>query len=149
MLSHDCLRAAALVTLFSLGFSSAFGQELSQERIDKWEPAIKAFEKVLRAPGREVQCRVMIGMCHREMNNHNEAITEFKQGLHAGPSDRERLSLYYEIGVTYEVMGDYSEALYFYEAVLKRDASFADAGQRAESIRQRGTRPSQRLDDEI
>jgi len=94
-------------------------------------------------------CRVMIGMCHREQNNQSEAIHEFKQGLHANPSDRERLSLYYEIGITYEAMGDLAEALYYYEGVLKRDPKFADAGARAESIRDRGTRPSQRLDDDI
>ncbi|HEU4615218.1 MAG TPA: tetratricopeptide repeat protein, partial [Kofleriaceae bacterium] len=122
---------------------------LAYKEMGLYDEAIKAFEKVLRAPGREVQCRVMIGMCHREMNNPNEAIHEFKQGLHANASDRERLSLFYEIGVTYEAMGDLSEALYYFESVLKRDPSFADAGQRAESIRQRGTRPSQRLDDEI
>ena len=123
---------------------------LAYKEMGLHDEAIKAFEKVLRSPGREVQCRVMIGMCHREMNNHNEAITEFKQGLHANATDRERLSLYYEIGVTYETMGDLGEALYYYEAVLKRDPRFADAGQRAEAIRERGTRPSrQNLDDEI
>jgi lysophospholipase L1-like esterase len=45
MLSHEFLRASALAALLSLGVSSALGQKLSQERIDKWEPAIKAFEK--------------------------------------------------------------------------------------------------------
>jgi tetratricopeptide (TPR) repeat protein len=88
-------------------------------------------------------------MCHREMNNPTDAIHQFKQGLHANASERERLSLYYEIGITYEAMGDLGEALYYYEAVLKRDSHFADTPQRAEAIRQRGTRPSQPADDEI
>ena len=123
---------------------------LAYKEMGLHDEAIKAFEKVLRSPAREVQCRVMIGMCHREMNNPNDAIQEFKQGLHANATDRERLSLYYEIGVTYEAMGDLGEALYYYEAVLKRDPSFADAGQRAEVIRERGTRPSrQNFDDDI
>jgi tetratricopeptide (TPR) repeat protein len=122
---------------------------LAYKEMGLYDEAIKAFEKVLRAPGREVQCRVMIGMCHREMNNPNEAIHELKQGLHAHPSDRERLSLYYEIGITYEAMGDYGEALYYYEGVLKRDPNFADVPHRADAIRQRGTRPSQPADDEI
>ena len=122
---------------------------LAYKEMGLHDEAIKAFEKVLRAPGREVQCRVMIGMCHREMGNPSEAIHEFKQGLHANASDRERLSLYYEIGITYESMGDLGEALYYYEAVLKRDPSFADSAQRAESIRGRGTRPSQPADDDI
>jgi len=122
---------------------------LAYKEMGLHDEAIKAFEKVLRSPGREVQCRVMIGMCHREMNNPSEAIHEFKQGLHANPSERERLSLYYEIGVTYEAMGDLGEALYYYEGVLKRDPNFADSAQRADSIRGRGTRPSQPADDEI
>ncbi|HEY5922976.1 MAG TPA: tetratricopeptide repeat protein [Kofleriaceae bacterium] len=122
---------------------------LAYKEMGLHDEAIKAFEKVLRAPGREVQCRVMIGMCHREMNNPSEAIHEFKQGLHANASERERLSLYYEIGITYESMGDLGEALYYYEAVLKRDPNFADSAHRAEVIRKRGTRPSQPADDDL
>jgi pilus assembly protein FimV len=104
------------------------------------DDAIKAFEKALRAPGREVQCRVMIGMCLREMGTPSEAIHQFKQGLHAEPTERERQSLYYEIGITYDAIGDDSEALYFFEMVLKRDPTFADAAVRADRLRARGGR---------
>ena len=79
----------------------------------------------------------MIGMCQREQGNPTEAIHQFKQGLHANGSERERLSLYYEIGVTYEQIGDHGEALYYFEAVLKRDPSFADAAHRAGTLRGR------------
>jgi tetratricopeptide (TPR) repeat protein len=113
------------------------------------DDAIKAFEKALRAPGREIQCRVMIGMCLREMGNASEAVQQFKQGLHAKPSERERQSLYYEIGITYEAIGDDAEALYFFEMVLKRDPSFADAAARADRLRARGGRPMHTHDDDI
>jgi hypothetical protein len=113
------------------------------------DDAIKAFEKALRAPGREIQCRVMIGMCLREMGNASEAVQQFKQGLHAKPSERERQSLYYEIGITYEAIGDDAEALYFFEMVCKRDPSFADAAARADRLRSRGGRPVHAPDDEI
>ncbi|HEY1548680.1 MAG TPA: tetratricopeptide repeat protein, partial [Kofleriaceae bacterium] len=109
---------------------------LAYKEMGLFDEAIKAFEKTLRAPNREVQCRVMIGMCHREQGNPQEAIHQFKQGLHANPSDRERLSLYYEIGQTYESIGDGGEALYYFEAVTKRDPSFADAGPRADMLRE-------------
>jgi tetratricopeptide (TPR) repeat protein len=122
---------------------------LAYKEMGLLDEAIKAFEKVLRAPGREVQCRVMIGMCHREQGNPSEAIHEFKQGLHANGTERERLSLYYEIGVTYEQIGDDSEALYYFEAVLKRDPSFADAAQRANALRARGSQSSMRADDDL
>ena len=106
------------------------------------DEAIKAFEKALRAPSREVQCRVMIGMCQRDQGNASEAIHQFKQGLHAEPQERERQSLHYEIGVTYEQIGDYSEALYYFEMVAKRDPNFADAAQRAVDLRGREVRAS-------
>lgn len=122
---------------------------LAYKEMGLYDEAIKAFEKVLRAPGREVQCHVMIGMCQREQGNPNEAIHQFKQGLHAEPSERERLSLYYEIGMTYEAMGDGSEALYYFEAVLKRDPGFADTAARAEALRNRGGRASPHRDDDL
>ena len=122
---------------------------LAYKEMGLYDEAVKAFEKVIRAPGREVQCRVMIGMCQREQGNPNEAIHEFKQGLHANPSDRERLSLYYEIGMTYEAMGDEGEALYYFEAVLKRDPNFADTAARAEHLRGRVGHPTPPPDDEL
>jgi tetratricopeptide (TPR) repeat protein len=122
---------------------------LAYKEMTLHEDAIKAFEKALRAPGREVGCRVMIGMCLREMGNPSEAIHQFKQGLHAEPTERERQSLYYEIGMTYEAIGDDAEALYFFEMVLKRDPTFADAALRAERLRARGGRANHAADDDV
>ena len=119
---------------------------LAYKEMGLHDEAIKAFEKVLRSPQREVQCRLMIGLCNRDMGNPSEAINQFKQSLHAGPSERERQSLYYEIGVTYEAIGDFSEALYYFEMVTKRDPGFADAATRANALRARGMHPS---DDDL
>ncbi|MBA3819314.1 MAG: tetratricopeptide repeat protein, partial [Deltaproteobacteria bacterium] len=121
---------------------------LAYKEMGLLDEAIKAFEKTLRAPGREVQCRVMIGMCQREMNNSSEAIHQFKQGLHAEPSERERQSLYYEIGITYETIGDHGEALYYFEMVTKRDPGFADAANRAAELRARGARGAHSAQDD-
>ena len=91
----------------------------------------------------------MIGMCYREANNPTEAIHQFKQGLHAEPSDREQLSIFYEIGITYEAIGDDAEALYFFEKVLKRDPTFADAATRADRLRARGGRATHPRDNDV
>jgi tetratricopeptide (TPR) repeat protein len=122
---------------------------LAYKEMGLYDEAVKAFEKVARAPGREVQCRVMLGMCQREQGNPSEAIHQFKQGLHAEPSERERLSLYYEIGMTYEAIGDNGEALYYFEAVTKRDAGFADAASRAERLRSKGGHATRPPDDDL
>jgi tetratricopeptide (TPR) repeat protein len=126
-----------------------FDLGLAYKEMGLFDEAIKAFEKVARSPGREVQCRVMLGMCQREQGNPQEAIHQFKQGLHANPVDRERLSLYYEIGVTYESIGDQGEALYYFEAVTKRDPAFADAGSRAAALRSSGGHATAPVEDDL
>lgn len=108
---------------------------LAYKEMGLYHEAIKAFDKARRGT-KEVQSRLMIGICNREMGNGSEAVHQFKLGLHAEAiSDRERQSLYYEIGATYESMNDTSEALYYFEMVVKRDPGFADAASRAEVMR--------------
>ena len=108
---------------------------LAYKEMGLYHEAIKAFDKARRGT-KEVQSRLMIGICNREMGNGTEAVHQFKLGLHAEAiSDRERQSLYYEIGATYEGMNDTSEALYYFEMVVKRDPGFADAASRAEGMR--------------
>src|SRR5690606_8975942 len=105
--------------------------------------------KAVRAPGREVTCRLMIGLCHREQGNASEAIHQFKQGLHAEPTERERQSLYYEIGLTYEGIGDVGEAIYYFEMVQKRDPTFADVSARVAALHARGGNARHHHDDDI
>jgi len=121
---------------------------LAYKEMGLMDEAIKAFEKAVRAPGREVGCRLMIGMCHREQGNNSEAIHQFKQGLHAEPHERERQSLYYEIACTYELLGDAGEALYYFEMVLKRDPNFADVNSRVIHLREQGSY-AQHTDDDL
>jgi tetratricopeptide (TPR) repeat protein len=112
------------------------------------DEAIKEFQKALQST-REVQSRVMIAMCLRDSGNATEAVQQLKAALHAGPSERECQSIYYEIANTYESIGDEPEALYYFETVLKRDPNFADAHPRAEQLRARVGRGRRPVDDDI
>lgn len=108
---------------------------LAYKEMGLYDEAVKAFKKVLDSPGREVQCRLMIGLCYREQGNRTDAITQFKAGLHApGIKMSEQLMLYYEIAYSYEMVNDPKEALYFYQAVIKRDPEYRDVQDRMASL---------------
>jgi len=124
-----------------------FDLGLAYKEMGLHDDAIKAFENALRSPGKEVSARVMIGMCLRESGNASDAVHQFKQGLHARPSEREIQSLYYEIGITYEQLGDAGEAIYYFESVMQRDPQFADASQRVAYMRAQGHRAAHNSDD--
>jgi tetratricopeptide (TPR) repeat protein len=109
---------------------------LAYKEMGLWDEAVKAFEKLSGNSARVVQCKLMIGLCRREQGNFSEAIHAFKAGLHAPQvTDREKQSLFYEIGVAYEAMGDAREALYYFEMVTKRDPAFLDANDRVTRLR--------------
>lgn len=112
-----------------------FDLGLAYKEMGLYDEAIKAFKKVADSPGREVQCRMMIGLCLREQGSLTDAISQFKVGLHAPEIlEAEQLSLYYEIGYTYEMLRDAKEALYFYQIVIKRDPQYRDVPQRMHAL---------------
>jgi tetratricopeptide (TPR) repeat protein len=110
-----------------------FDLGLALKEMGIYSDAINAFEKVMDSPGKEVQCRLMIGLCHREQDSLSEAISQFKAGLYVGGiSAAEKFSLYYEIGATYEGLQDPQEALYYYEMILKKEADYRDVAARSQ-----------------
>jgi tetratricopeptide (TPR) repeat protein len=113
-----------------------FDLGLAYKEMGLYGEAISAFEKVMEVPGREVQCRLMVGLCHREQNSLSESISQFKAGLYVNNiTSPEKFSLYYEIGVTYESLQDPQEALYYYEMVLKKEPGYRDVADRISGIK--------------
>jgi tetratricopeptide (TPR) repeat protein len=109
---------------------------LAYKEMGLFDEAIKAFQKVVNVPGRGVECNMMIGLCHRDQGALAEAVQQFKSGLYVdGISDTQKLNLYYEIGIAYEAMDDPGEALYFFEMVLKKDASHRDVAERVAALK--------------
>jgi tetratricopeptide (TPR) repeat protein len=111
---------------------------LAYKEMGLYDEAIQEFEKVLTTPQREVQCRLMMGLCFREQGDVLSAINQFKAGLHAPSiSPTEQLSLYYEIATAYETgVGDPHEALYFYELIQKRERDYRDLQVRLAACRE-------------
>lgn len=117
---------------------------LAYKEMGLYGEAVQAFEKVMSVAGREVQCNLMIGLCHREQGALSEAINQFKAGLYSSDiSVGEKFGLYYEIGVTYEALNDPREALYYYEMVLKKEPDYRDIAARVAGIRGGGGKTSE------
>lgn len=101
------------------------------------DDAIEEFELAKNSASKECIALTMIGLCHVEKGTLNDAVDSFKKGLHADAmTPREELGLYFELGIAYELLKDPTEAIYYYEKVRKRDASFRGVEERIAELRQ-------------
>jgi hypothetical protein len=119
-------------------FETHYDLGIAYKEMGLYNDAIREFEMIAQAPGREVLCHTMIGLCFSARGMLSEAISQFKKGLYVeGITDQETISLYYELGMSYEKLEDPREALYYYEKVAKRDARFRDVQGRVAALKQR------------
>ena len=63
-------------------------------------------------------------------------MASYKKALNKpGISDDEATALYFQLGSVFQTMGETNEALYFFEKVMKRDATFRDVKKRITDLR--------------
>jgi pilus assembly protein FimV len=117
-------------------FETHYDLGIAYKEMGLLDDAINEFRIVMKDPAREVQCHLMIGLCFLEKGMQTDAIGQFKKGLYVeGITEREALSMYFELGQAYERLNDPREALYYYEKVMKRDPNFRDVQKRVEAVR--------------
>jgi hypothetical protein len=117
-------------------FETHYDLGIAYKEMGLLDDAVAEFKLVMKDQAREVQCHLMIGLCFLEKGQQTEAIGHFKKGLYVeGITERESLSLYFELGQAYERLGDPREALYYYEKVQKRDARFRNVEKMVEALR--------------
>lgn len=117
-------------------FETHYDLGIAYKEMGLLDDAINEFRIVMKDPAREVQCHLMIGLCFLEKGMQTDAIGQFKKGLYVeGITEREALSMYFELGQAYERLNDPREALYYYEKVMKRDPNFRDVQSRVEAVR--------------
>jgi len=117
-------------------FETHYDLGIAYKEMGLLDDAINEFRIVMKDPVREVQCHLMIGLCFLEKGMQTDAIGQFKKGLYVeGITEREALSMYFELGQAYERLNDPREAMYYYEKVLKRDQHFRDVQSRINALR--------------
>jgi tetratricopeptide (TPR) repeat protein len=140
----DVLDVEAVFAQFKKGVEEQIGLEDSDTHYDLgiaykemqlYDDAVSEFELAMRNPQKECLAQTMIGLCFVLKGEISEAISHFKKGLYSEvKTDHEELGLYFELGAAYELLKDPKEALYYYQKVQKRDATFRSVEDKIKSL---------------
>jgi tetratricopeptide (TPR) repeat protein len=106
--------------------------------------AAREFELASRDPKRECNCLAMMGMMYRERGELDRAAEAYVRGLSAQHKTvAQEVSLYYDLGVVYEMKNDADEAIYYFQRITRRDPTYRDVSQRLAALLPRSRRFSQ------
>jgi tetratricopeptide (TPR) repeat protein len=106
--------------------------------------AAREFELASRDPKRECNCLAMMGMMYRERGELDRAAEAYVRGLSAQHKTvSQEVSLYYDLGIVYEMKNDADEAIYYFQRITRRDPTYRDVSQRLAALLPRSRRFSQ------
>ncbi|MGE4578889.1 MAG: tetratricopeptide repeat protein [Desulfuromonadales bacterium] len=95
------------------------------------DDAIAEFEKTMKNPARFVDGITAKGICLAEKGSFENAEHTFKAGLaNDGLDSEERISIYYELGLLYEVWGKPREAFECFKRVAAADSFFRNVSEK-------------------
>ncbi len=98
--------------------------------------AVGEFELAARDPARECMCYAMIGMVHLEGGDLDRSAEAYVRGLAARQKTADQeLSLYYDLGIVYEMKQSVAEALYYFEKIARRDPKYRDIEERIAALK--------------
>lgn len=128
-------------TAASADASGAFRLGVSYRNRGQYGQAVTEFQKALADQKRSARAALMLGLCYRDQNQLKEAIEAFKEGVHMpGISDPDLGELHYQLGRSYEQLGDVGEAIHFYQQALKPNGRFKDADSRIAALQGKSSR---------
>jgi len=106
--------------------------------------AAREFELASSDPKRECNCLAMMGMMYRERGELDRAAEAYVKALNAAHKTvGQEVSLYYDLGVIYEMKNDPDEAVYYFQRITRRDPGYRDVSQRLKVLLPRSRRFSQ------
>lgn len=107
------------------------------------------FQLASRDPQRTCNCFAMIGLIHLEQNQLEEATQAYVHALEAEHKTLEQeMSLYYDLGVVYEMRSDAKSALYYFEKIARRDPGYRNVGERIAALKSEAPAPKQAPEDD-
>jgi tetratricopeptide (TPR) repeat protein len=109
---------------------------IAYKQMGLYDAAIAEFKLLQADKTRAVFALTMIGECVEAKGELGEAVGKYKEALNLSEVTlSESLELYYLLGSVFERLGDLREALYFFENLRKRDATFRDVVRRIAALK--------------
>ncbi len=100
-----------------------------------------------------VQSRYMLGLCYMDKGEYQNAIAEIKNALNYlenfGVDVRERIGLYYDLGLAYQLAGDAGGALNEFQKVYRVDPGYRDAASKIKELQKGDLISLEQLKDDI
>ena len=127
---------AAVFSEFKKGVSKAlsegdheahFDLGIAYREMGLYEDAKGEFRAAMRNPKREAECRHMLGLVYFEQEQLEEAVAEFEQITASEVSSEEQvLSAQFELGRSWQALGETERARQAFESVVALDPDFCD-----------------------
>jgi len=128
----------ALVEGGDADFATRSDLAIAYKEMGLYDAAINELKQVADDPEREVFALTIMGECYEARGSFTDAVIRYKRALNCDQiTPEETLALYYLLGGAFDRLGDVSEALYFYEKVVKRSPRFRDVEQKVADLRPR------------
>jgi pilus assembly protein FimV len=128
----------ALVEGGDADFATRADLAIAYKEMGLYDAAINELKQVAEDPEREVFALTIMGECYEARGSFTDAVIRYKRALNCDQiTPEETLALYYLLGGAFDRLGDVSEALYFYEKVVKRSPRFREVEQKVADLRPR------------
>jgi tetratricopeptide (TPR) repeat protein len=100
-----------------------------------FEDAKGEFRAAMLSPASEIQSRHMLGLCFLEQGEFDNAVVEFEAIVGSeSANDEQILTARFELGRSWEALGDLESARGAYKAVAAVDPEFCDVGVRLAAL---------------
>ncbi len=136
--SRDGMQISALIDDASAAgdeadYRSHYDLGMAYIEMELLSEAIREYQIASKSPQYQVKCLEMIGLCFLKQNQPQLAIRQLSKGLSLiGGDGDESMGIKYNLGLAYEMTGDFNNARHFFEDVYVVDVTFRDV---AEKIR--------------
>jgi tetratricopeptide (TPR) repeat protein len=116
-------------------YRSHYDLGMAYMEMDLLSEAIREYQVASRSPQFQVKCLEMIGLCFVRQNQPQLAIKQLSKGLAMiGTDSEESLGMKYNLGLAYEMVGDFAAARVNFEDVYVVDVTFRDVAEKVAKL---------------